>query len=272
MEEKMKHLNQLGTLIIVLLLTVLVVSPIFSHAEEKIRYSCSNQIYQAFDKEKIEAFQAQKDVKVEVNRLSSGSAVNRLMNNFSDIASTARKLDSRHVKSDYVQTPLCRDPLAIISRAECGVGSITAAQLQDIFAGRVANWKEVGGADLPILVVVPGMETAAYKNFTRQVMQRHKIDYDFMAYDSTMAIEAVTHFPCGTVSFIARGAVIDRPKIQTIKIDGKLPSDKDYPYFQEFYYVTKGQPQGAVKDFIDFSFSKEGQKIMKKKGLIPIEK
>lgn len=267
----MKRLNHLVIFVTVLLLSVLVVKPFFSYAEEKIRYSCSNQIYQAFDQEKIEVFQKQKNVKIDVTRSSSGSAVNRLMNNFSDIASTARKLDNRHVKSDYIQTPLCRDPLAIISRAECGVTNITTAQLQDIFAGRVTNWKELGGADLSIVVVVPGVETAAYKNFTRLVMQRRKIEYDFMAYDSTMAIEAVTHFPCGTVSFIARGAVINRPEIQTIKIDGKLPSDKDYPYFQEFYYVTKGQPQGAVKAFIDFSFSKEGQKLMKKKGLIPLE-
>lgn len=247
-------------------------NPIFANAQQTIKYSCSNQIYHAFDQEKIEAFFDKTNIKVEVSISSSESALYRLMNNFSGIASTARKLDNRNQHSEYYQIPLCRDPIAVITHAKCGVSNISADQLRDIFAGRISNWQELGGSNFPVMVVVPGVDTAAYRNFTQQLMQGQKIEYDFMAYDSTMATEAVAHFPCGTISFVTRGAVIKRPEILSIKIDGRSPSDRDYPYFQEFYYVTKGKPTDAVKAFIDFSFSDEGQRIMKKKGVVPVER
>lgn len=246
-------------------------NPIHADAQDIIKYSCSNQIYQAFDRQKIEAFFDKTNIKVEAAISSSESAVYRLMNNFSDIASTARKLDSRNRHSEYYQVPLCRDPIAIITLSKCGVTDISDAQLRDIFAGRVSNWQELGGANFPILVVAPGIDTAVYKNFSQQIMQRQKIKYDFMAHDSTMAAEAVVHFPCGTISFVTRGAVINRPELLSIKINGRSPSDKDYPYFQEFYYVTKGKPKGAVKAFIDFSLSEEGKSIMRMKGVVPVE-
>jgi len=55
-----------------------------------------------------------------------------------------------------------------------------------------------------------------------------------------------------------------------LKIDGRLPADPDYPYFQIFYYVTKGQPKGNLKAFIDFAFSEKGKKIMYRNGMVPL--
>ena len=103
-------------------------------------------------------------------------------------------------------------------------------------------------------------------------MKRKDIAHDFMAYDSTMVIEAVKFFPCGSVSFISQGAAVHHKELTTLKIDGLSPTDKDYPYYQEFYYVTKGEPTGNVKKFIDFTFSDEGKKIIKKYGMVPISR
>ena len=59
-------------------------------------------------------------------------------------------------------------------------------------------------------------------------------------------------------------------ELKTFKIDGLLPTDADYPYYQIFYYVSKGEPTGNLKKFIDYTFSEEGQKIIRKYGMIPI--
>ena len=128
----------------------------------------------------------------------------------------------------------------------------------------------MGGADLPILIIVPGADTAAHKNFRRQVMKSKDIEHDFMAYDSTMVIEAIKYFPCGSISFISQGAAVQHKELKTLKIDGRSPADKAYPYHQIFYYVTKGEPTGSLKKFVDYTFSDEGAKIIKKHGMIPI--
>ncbi|UCD82799.1 MAG: substrate-binding domain-containing protein [Desulfobacterales bacterium] len=241
-------------------------------AQDTIKYSCSNQVYEAFEKEKIAAFTEATGIKVDVKRASSGSCAYRLITGNCDIASSARKLYRRHELYGFKETPFCRDPIAVIARVECGVDSITEEQLQDIFAGDITNWKEVGGADLSIMIIVPDTDTAAHKNFRRQVMKLKEIDHDFMAYDSTMVIEAVKHFPCGAVSFISQGAAMHHKEIKIIKIDGLAPTDADYPYFQIFYYVTKGEPAGNLKKFVDYTFSEEGQKIILKYGMIPISR
>jgi phosphate transport system substrate-binding protein len=241
-------------------------------AQDKLSYSCSNQIYHAFDKEKIAAFTKATGIGVDVHTASSQSCLYRLMNDWCDIASTARELERRQVDYGYTQIAICKDPLAVITRKECKVDNLSEQQLQAIFAGEVTNWKEVGGPDLAVFVIVPGRDTAANKNFRRQVMKHKEIDHQFEAYTSTMVLEAVKYFPCGAVSFISQGAAIKYEDIQEIKINGFSPNDKDYPYYQIFYYVTKGEQSATVKKFIDFTFSKESREIITKNGMLPLDR
>ena len=267
----MKHNGIFKIVRLCLLLGLWILVPASAvNAQKALKYSCSNQVYAAFSKENIEAFTQATGVKVDVKTASSDSSAYRLMSGDSDIASTARKLDRRHAVYGYKEIAFCKDPIAVIARKECGVESVSAERLQDIFSGDITNWKEVGGADLPILVIVPSKDTAAHKNFRRQVMKLKNIAHDFIAYNSIMAIEAIKYFPCGAVSFISRGAAEHHKNIKTFKIDGLSPTDKDYPYYQIFYYVTKGEPEGNLKEFVDFTFSDEGTKIIRKHGMIPV--
>ena len=103
-------------------------------------------------------------------------------------------------------------------------------------------------------------------------MKDRDIDYDFMAHDSTMAIEAVAHFPCGAVSFISRGAAAHEKAVKAVNIDGRSPTNKDYPYFQTFYYVTRAEPPDAVKQFLDFTFTDGAKTIIRENGMIPLER
>jgi phosphate transport system substrate-binding protein len=269
----MKRNDMLIILIVSLVLGVWSVGPVSSvMAQEVLKYACSNQAYAAFEKEKIEAFTQATGIEVDVKRAASGSCTYRLASGNCDIASSARKLDRRHPAYGYKEIAFCRDPLAVIARKECSVKGITEQQLQDIFAGEITNWKEVGGANLSIMIIVPGKDTAAHKNFRRQVMKLKDIEHDFMAYESTMVIEAIKYFPCGSVSFISQGASVRYEELRALKIDGLAPTDENYPYFQIFYYVTKGEPIGNIKKFIDYTFSEEGAKIIRKYGMVPLSR
>jgi phosphate transport system substrate-binding protein len=260
------------TVMTVCFMLVVVLLPSIALAQDKLSYSCSNQIYHAFDKEKIAAFTKATGIAVDVHTASSQSCLYRLMNGWCDIASTARELERRQVDYGYTQIAICKDPLAVITRKECEVDNLTEEQLQAIFAGEIKNWQEVGGPDLPIFVIVPGRDTAANKNFRRQIMKHKEIDHQFEAYNSTMVLEAVKYFPCGAVSFISHGADVKYEELQEIKINGLSPKDKDYPYFQIFYYVTKGEQSAAVKKFIDFTFSEAGREIILKNGMLPLDR
>ena len=264
---KAKHLHFLATVTGLLLCLALMVPA--AQAKSALRLSCSAQINDTLGQKALDTFTAQSGIPVELYVSTSGAAVYRLMNEFSDLAASVRPLYYRHKESGYVEIAFCNDPIAVIANSSCKVGNLTHDQLRGIFNKRITSWKEVGGPDKPITVIVPGKSTAAFKNFDALVMRRSEILYDFMSYKSTRVIEAVQKLPYA-ISFIAQGAVSGQTGLNRIEIDGVLPGNSDYPYMQTFYFVTKGEPAGAAKEFIDFIRSEKGIAMMKAKGVLPI--
>ena len=261
--------------ILILAVTVFTVSSVIPpgliQAKELLRYATSAQIHEAFGKEAVSTFEQDTGIKVQVHVTSSGFAVNRLMNDLADLACTTEGVYYRHKDYGYVEIPFCKDPLAVITHPQNKIRNLTEQQVRAIFTGMITNWKSLGGRDHDIVLVVPGKNTAAFKNFDRQVIKRGEIIYDFMTYKSTMAIKAVKKFP-HAISFIAHGAASRHSGIKTINIDGLSPNDENYPYFQVFSFVSKGEPVGLAKKFITFALSGKGRAIVLDRGMTPATK
>ena len=63
--------------------------------------------------------------------------------------------------------------------------------------------------------------------------------------------------------------------INVVSIDGATPSvksvqDHSYPYWRPTFYYTNGEPSGLAKQFVDFTLSSGGQKIVAQVGFVPI--
>jgi len=239
-----------------------------AEAKERLRISCSSQIYEALGKEMMPEFRRATGIEVDSYICSSYMSVKRLINGTCDIASSARKLSKKEKEKGCIATPFCKDPLAIIVNSKVDMDNISERQLQKIFSRHISNWKEIGGPDHPITIIVPGKSTAAYNNFSSKVMKRKKITYDFMTYRSTFAIEAVKHFPYA-ISFISQSAALKQKEIKTLKINGLSTKDKKYPYYQQFSYITIGKPAGKAKALLDFLSSEKGKAFMRKAGVCP---
>lgn len=239
-----------------------------SSAGDAISYSCSAQVYDAFEKERLDAFTEKSNIGVAVTICSSGTAISRLENDLSDVASTVIRLSPQYIEKGYVETMLCKDPLVVMAHPACAVDNLSEHQLRGIFSGEITNWKEVGGPDKQIVVVIPGKETGAYENFRQMVMRGEELAFDLESHISTLVIETTRRFPY-SISFITYGAV-DWKKLglRELKINGVSPREKGYPYYQVYSFVSKGQPKGAVKTFIDYALD-EGRDIVTDKGMIP---
>jgi phosphate transport system substrate-binding protein len=238
--------------------------------EELLRYSCSAQVFQAVENDRLPAFTKKTGITVQVISDTSSVALIRLRNGLSDLASTAERLSRLHKEIGFVETPFCKDPLAVVVNGQCAIENLTDKQLREIFNGSVKNWKELGGSDKEIVCIVPSTKTAALRNFSQQVMLGLEINYDIMTSQSTTAIEVTRRVPW-SISFIARGAATWRPEgIRIIKVNGLSPEEDSYPYYQVFSFVTAGIPAGAAMTFIDFALSDEGKKIIIERGMVPL--
>ena len=268
----MKKMISISSLIVAGLFVLWAIVPLaVANADQGLRYSCSAQVYDAFENARLDAFTKETGISIDLFVAGSNSCVYRVMQDMTDVASTTRAIYRRHKDHGLIETPFCKDPLAIITNKAAPVKNLSRGQLRQIFSGEITNWKEVGGPDLAITLVVPGEDTGAHKNFRRQVMHHKDIQYDFLTYKSTRVLEAIEELSAGAISFISRGAQITHPNIKVLSIDGEKPGDKNYPFYQIFYLVSKGEPTGSVKAFVDFVKSKKGKSIILERGMVPVD-
>lgn len=237
-------------------------------AEQQLRYSCSEQIDEAF-MDAADPFSSKTGIKINKYSTSSRAAVYRLMNGLSDLASTTQPLSFEQKDMGYVEIAFCKDPLSIIVNSKNNVQDIFESQLQDIFTGEITNWKELGGPGRPIVVIIPEKDTGVFNAFDYAIMKGKAVKYDVSAKTSSMVAELVKNMEWA-ISVVSHGASIGDNGMHTIKIGGLTPKNDCYPYYQVFLFVTKGRPVGAAKAFIDFAYSDAGKEIIKNRGMIPI--
>lgn len=75
------------------------------------------------------------------------------------------------VPPNLVMTELGKNRLVVIAHQDNPVVALTRTQLKDLFSGRITNWKEVGGADLPVMPL-----TSVLGNAIRTVVQIKVMD------------------------------------------------------------------------------------------------
>jgi phosphate transport system substrate-binding protein len=121
------------------------------------------------------------------------------------------------------------------------VAALTKKQLQDIFTGRLKNWKQVGGEDLPITVVW-GLATPGQNElFTRQVLEGKQVTED--------AVEIFDYFEIRDKIAQTRGAIGINPQgfASASTRNPKIPS---VPF--EIIVVTKGKAKPEVEQLLKY--------------------
>jgi phosphate transport system substrate-binding protein len=236
--------------------------------ENVLRYSCSAQVHEAFGEEGVRAFSKATGTKVFATMVPSREALALLARGYTDIASVAEELDPAHAGMGMVAVPFCKDWISVIVHPDTGIKNIERAKLPAVFSKEITNWKELGGPDQEIVLVVPGLKTAASNNFQRLVMEGREIKYDVLCYQSTFAIKTVQRIPW-SISFISHGAAWDKTGVRELTLDGRAPGAKDYPLFQMFSFVTKGEAKGRAKTLVEFATQGKGVEIITRRGMVP---
>jgi phosphate transport system substrate-binding protein len=92
-------------------------------------------------------------VSVEVQGGGSGAGIQNAIKGVTEIGNSSRDLKAEE-KPDLNEHIVAYDGIAVVVNSANSVSSLTSAQIAQIFTGAVTNWKDVGGADAPIVVVL----------------------------------------------------------------------------------------------------------------------
>jgi phosphate transport system substrate-binding protein len=171
-------------------------------------------------------------------------------------------------------TIVAYDGIAVIVNSGNPIKMLTKKQVEQIFTGEVADWSAVGGSGGKISVYTRNTSSGTYSDFKELAMKKR--DYaggsQKMAGNEQIAAE-VGKNPNG-VGYVGL-AYTKASGIKVASIDGVLPSvqtvhAKTYPYARPTFYYTNGDATGLAKQFLDFTISGAGQKIVTQVGFVPI--
>lgn len=155
-------------------------------------------------------------------------------------------------------------PFATIVHKSNTVQNLTSKQLQDIYGGKITNWKEVGGKDAEIVVVNRKHGSGTRVNYQMKALNNSsfmtKGNYKEVGKSGEM-LSAVESNP-NAIGYVDLAYV--KGNVKSISYNG-VPATIDnvikgkYPVWGYGYLLTKGEPKGADAEFIKFMQSSKFQ-------------
>lgn len=183
-----------------------------------------------------------------------------------DLGGVARDVKPEILAKGVKTFLIGKDAIGVLVHPDNPVSELSFDQLRGIFSGTITNWKELGGPDLTIDVYLVNPQSATRSVFQAVVMGETPYGGTRITTirPDPKIIDEVGANPggIGLLSF----SFPDGGRVKRIKPDGEDASvhNMNYPITRNLYLVTKGEPTGAVREFIEWTLSQEGQAIVKK--------
>lgn len=201
-------------------------------------------------------------------------------------AAEVTKQDLADIGTELDITPIGRDALVFIVNENNPVESLTQQQLIDIYTGKITNWSEVGGDDLPIMAF-QRPETSGSQSLFMKLLMANDTPTDapteFRPSEMGDLIEVLASYnnsadALGYSVFYYASYMYSQPGLKFVAVDGVVPSDEtiadgSYPLLNEYYLAIRAdEPADSnTRKLHDWILSAEGVRAIRGAGYIPLE-
>ncbi|MBP7053485.1 MAG: phosphate ABC transporter substrate-binding protein [Phycisphaerae bacterium] len=244
----------------------------------------------------------------------SGVGIASLINKTTEIATASREMKGKEIEMAEKrgvhpkEIVVAYDGVAVIVNHHNPIDRLTIEDLHDIFTGKVANWSQLGGKDLPIVTLSREVSSGTHMYFKEAVVQLNKkgsaeeFSKETLLLTSSQAIVEEVANNEGAIGYLGMGYLSDRTKAVLVsrvsspglekgrsgldsstKSLGSISSDeffpptvqnvvnKTYPLSRPLYLYTDGEPAGVTKLFVDFALGPMGQTRFMATGFVPVQ-
>lgn len=180
-------------------------------------------------------------------------------------------------------TPIGREAFVFFVHANNPVDELTVEQVQEIYAGKVTNWRDVGGENEEIRAFQRPEGSGSQSALIRMMGDKPLMTPPSKDIVSAMGgiIKETTNYQNRTnaIGFSFRHfsqEMVDAKEIKYIKINGVSPTKENiqngtYPFINEFYAITKENNNPNIEPFLAWMVSDQGQEIVEKTGYVRIK-
>lgn len=215
------------------------------------------------------------DIRITIAGGGSGAGIKQAGEGLVDIGNSGRKAtDEEIAKYGLVIHIWAVDGVAAVVNPKNKVKALTREQLQDIYSGKITQWKDLGGEDRAINIYTRDESSGTREVFWEKGLNKGNISGKANVVASNGAMKsAVANDPYG-VGYMSVGYVDE--SVAPVTLDSVIPSiatvkSGEYKVSRGLYSNTKGEATGIVKKFIDYLSGPEGKKIIAEKGFIPAD-
>ena len=139
---------------------------------------------------------------------------------------------------------------------------MSAAQYVGILTGQIKNWREVGGAYEKITLIHRAKSSGTRATIAEVVLGGARFTNDAIIQDSNGAVRSAIASTPVAIGYVDSAYADD--SVKTLKYNGveykpENVVNRTYPVYSTPRMITKGEPSGATKQFIEFVLSKEFQ-------------
>ena len=195
---------------------------------------------------------------------------------------TNKQSEKEKLKQRYntlgVEIKTAKDGLAIYVHESNPVKELTLQQIKMIYTGKITNWKDIGGNDAKIILYSRENNSGTYVYFKDNVLEGSDFAPSAQNMPGTAAVVNAVAKDKNGIGY--GGAAYGKGiKYVHVKKDAESPAYEPteeniklnkYPVTRYLYMYTRSRPTGALKEYIDWILSAEGQAIVSKVGYFPV--
>ena len=231
----------------------------------------------------ISAFRDQHpEVAIELTGLGSASGIAELLEDTCDLAASTRSLDEteqRMARSKGIELKSAIAGyygLAVVVHADNPLKDLSDAAVRDVFTGKATNWKQVGGPDKPIEVLIRDATGGSHLGFRELAMDGRGYAAHAQGFASFEDLARAVADRPGAIGYVEMNLVA-LPGLHALSINGISPNEITvqkgvYPYVQPVWlYARAKSANPAIERFIQFVRSKPGQHVVETVGFVPAD-
>jgi phosphate transport system substrate-binding protein len=214
--------------------------------------------------------------RIEVEAGGSARGIADVMQGKADVAMVSRTMTGS--ESSLYSFAIARDGVSLVVHSSNPVRSLSNRQVAEIYTGRIASWKSVGGSDARPAVINAQPGYASVELFTRFFNVAYEdIKAQAIVGENSARVRTIVENPHG-IAYVSVGAAQRLAEagapIRLLPVDGVAATQKNirsgnFPISRPLLLVTKDLPAGLAKEFMRFSLSAQVTDIVTRHDFVP---